>query len=232
MPSPTNPCDYQTICLQFHISQFIQTPCASSPLWACLHSNFGPGSRSGVALGILTGATDYRIKGLGSFGGSRKALTPRQESTSTGQALALKVWDSTGSVTGPGLSSRENKQHHIFAALCSGVFPVLNCCILQQMGHSGFFSLQFSNCKHQGELATVQGCSTAKPRALLKLPARELVTDSVPTVIRKTMVTSGIFHSQGCQALSAAPHQWGRNDSTTSGLFEGCRARWVCSCSG
>lgn len=127
---------------------------------------------------------------------------------STAQALSLKVWDSTGSVTGPGLSSRQNKQHHISVALCSGVFLLLNCCILQQLRHHGLFSLQFSSCKHQGELTTMQRHSTVKARALLQLPATELVTDSVPTVIVKTMVTSGIFHFQGCQALSSAPHQW------------------------
>lgn len=53
------------------------TPCASSPFWACLHSYFGPGSRSGMSLGILTVMTDYRRKCSGSFGGSRKALTLR-----------------------------------------------------------------------------------------------------------------------------------------------------------
>lgn len=139
---------------------------------------------------------------------------------STDQALALKVWDSTGSVTGPGLSSRENKQHHISVALCSGVSPVLNCCILQQMRHHGRFSLQFSSCKHQGELATVQGYSTVKPRALLKLPATELVTDSVPTVIMKATVTSGIFHFQGCQAPSPAPRQWGEIKAPRQGCLK------------
>lgn len=52
-------------------------PCASSPFWACLHSYFGPGLRSGMSLGMLTVTTDYRRKCLGSFSGSRKALTPR-----------------------------------------------------------------------------------------------------------------------------------------------------------
>lgn len=126
---------------------------------------------------------------------------------------------------------REQTASHLCSTLFRSV-PLLNCCILQQLRHCGLFSLQFSSCKHQGEQATVQGSSTVKPRALLKLPATELVTDSVPTVIMKTMVTSGIFHFQGCQALSSAPHQWGRNKSTTSGLFEGCRALWVHPCSG
>lgn len=88
------------------------------------------------------------------------------------------------------------------------------------MGHYGLFSLQFSSCKHQGDLATVQGYSTVKPRALLKLPVTELVTDSVPAVIRKTMVTSGIFHFQGCQTPSPAPPQWGGIKAPAQGCLK------------
>lgn len=143
--------------------------------------------------------------------------------------MALKVWDSTGSLTGPELSPGGNKQHHISVALFSAVFPLFNCCILQQMRHCGLLFFAVFRLQTSGRTGL---CAGIKHRALLKLPATELAADSVPTVIMKNMVTSGIFHFQGCQALSSAPHRWGRNKSTTSGLFEGCRACQVHPCSG
>lgn len=88
---------------------------------------------------------------------------------STDQALALKVWDWTGSVTGPGLSSREDKQHHISVALCSGVFLLLNCCIFaaNEALWAFFFAIfQLQTSGRTGHSAGIQHCKTkGSPRA-------------------------------------------------------------------